>query len=177
MKSMLTEGEAVYQKEMRQIEYRGEMYTYEHHNIRDIDTGIEYTTNDIDFDNLERIYVQYRAKYGIPSPDEIRTVREKYGLSAAKMSQILGLGANQYRLYEEGTMPSEAIGKMLKSIMTPAVFLGYIENCKNELSEEEYSKLCKKIEKTIIEDIKKKPNLQWFHELISIGSTMRKVAM
>ena len=177
MKSMLTEGEAVLQKEMREIEYRGETYTYEHHNIRDLETGIEYTTNDLDFDNLERVYEQYRAKHDIPSPAELTALREKYGLSSAKMSQILGLGANQYRLYEDGEMPSEAIGKMLRTIQTPAVFMRYVEGCKREMTEQEYNKLCNKIEKTIINEIKRKPNFQWLHEFFSFGGMMNKVAM
>ncbi len=177
MKSMLTEGEAVYQKEMREIEYRGEMYTYEHHNVKDLETGIEYTTTEIDTGNLERIYEQYRAKHDIPSPAELTALRERYGLSAAKMSQILGLGANQYRLYEDGEMPSEAIGKMLRTIQTPAVFMRYVEGCKREMTEQEYNKLCSRIEKTIISEIKRKPNFQWLHEFFSFGGMMSKVAM
>lgn len=165
--SPLTGGEAVCQKEMRETEYRGEKFVYEHHNIRDLETDIEFTTNDMDFDNLERVYSQYRAKHGIPSPKELTETREFYGLSAAKMSEILGLGTNQYRLYEEGQMPSEAIGKMLRSIQTPAVFLGYVEGCKNQMPEEEYNKLCQKIQKHLIMDLKKSNSISWFRELFS----------
>ena len=149
------------------MEFRGETYTYEHINYRCDVTGMEFTTDDMDFDNLERVYVQYRAKHGIPSPAELKQLREQYGLSAAKMSEILGLGTNQYRRYEEGVMPSETIGKMLQSIRTPAVFLGYIENCKGQMSEVEYNKLCLKIQKTFIQEIKRKPDLTWFHEFFT----------
>ena len=175
--SPLTGGEAVYQKEMRETEYRGEKFVYEHHNIRDLETDIEFTTNDMDFDNLERVYVQYRAKHGIPSPKELTETRERYGLSAAKMSEILGLGTNQYRLYEEGQMPSEAIGKILKSIQEPAVFLGYIEGCKNQMSPEDYEKLCLKINKSFINEIKRRKNVSWFREFFSVGGFARKVAL
>ncbi|MBO5553071.1 MAG: hypothetical protein J5937_02590 [Paludibacteraceae bacterium] len=149
------------------MDFRGETYTYEHINYRCDETGLEFTTDEMDFENLERVYVQYRAKHDIPSPKELTETREFYGLSAAKMSEILGLGTNQYRLYEEGQMPSEAIGKMLRSIQTPAVFLGYVEGCKNQMSEEEYSKLCQKIQKHLILDLKKSNNISWFRELFS----------
>ncbi len=175
--SPLTGGEAVCQKEMRETEYRGEKFVYEHHNIRDLETDIEFTTNDMDFDNLERVYVQYRAKHGIPSPKELTETRERYGLSAAKMSEILGLGTNQYRLYEEGQMPSEAIGKILKSIQEPAVFLGYIEGCKNQMSPDDYEKLCLKINKSFINEIKRRKNVSWFREFFSVGGFARKVAL
>lgn len=165
--SPLTGGEAVYQKEMRETEYRGEKFVYEHHNIRDLETNLEFTNTEIDEGNVQRVYVQYRAKHGIPSPKELTETRKFYGLSAVKMSEILGLGTNQYRLYEEGQMPSEAIGKMLRSIQTPAVFLGYVEGCKNQMSEEEYSKVCQKIQKHLILDLKKSNNISWFRELFS----------
>jgi len=175
--SPLTGGEAVYQKEMRETEYRGEKFVYEHHNIRDLETNLEFTNTEIDEGNVQRVYSQYRAKHGIPSPKELTEIREMYGLSAAKMSEILGIGTNQYRLYEDGVMPSEAIGKMLKSIQEPAVFLGYIEGCKNQMSPEDYEKLCLKINKSFINKIKQRKNVSWFREFFSVGGFARKVAL
>ena len=175
--SPLTGGEAVYQKEMRETEFRGEKFVYEHHNIRDLETNLEFTNTEIDEGNIERVYAQYRAVHDIPSPEDLAAMREEYGLSAAKMSEILGLGANQYRLYEEGQMPSETIGKMLRSIQTPAVFLSYVEGCKNQMSEEEYTKLCRKIQKTFIKEIKSRSDLSWFREFLSFNGFTRKVAL
>ena len=70
------------------------------------------------------------------------------------MSEILGLGANQYRLYENGEIPSEAIGKTLKSIMSPMVFSTYVHNAENQFSAQEFAKICDKLEQAIkrIED-------------------------
>ena len=174
--SPLTGGEAVYQKEMRETEYRGEKFVYEHHNIRDLETNFEFTNTEIDEGNVQRVYSQYRAKHNIPSPKELTEIREMYGLSAAKMSEILGIGTNQYRLYEDGVMPSEAIGKMLRSIQTPAVFLGYVEGCKNQMPEAEYNKLCQKIQKHLIQDLKKSNSISWFRELFS-PRVLGKVAL
>jgi transcriptional regulator with XRE-family HTH domain len=93
--------------------------------------------------------------------------RERYGLSAIKMAQVLGLGVNQYAKYEQGEMPSESIGKMLRSIQTPAVFMGYIDSAKNQFSEAEYKKICAKVQKSFIKIIKSKPDLSWFWEFFS----------
>ena len=176
IKSPLTGGDAFYQKEMRETEYRGEKFVYEHHNIRDLETNFEFTNTEIDEGNVQRVYSQYRAKHNIPSPRELTEIREMYGLSAAKMSEILGIGTNQYRLYEDGVMPSEAIGKMLRSIQTPAVFLGYVEGCKNQMPEAEYNKLCQKIQKHLIQDLKKSNSISWFRELFS-PRVLGKVAL
>lgn len=176
MKSMLTGGEASLIREKDSLEYRGETFEYIHESILDHETQIRYTTTELDGENMERIYVQYRAKHNIPSPKELTEIREMYGLSAAKMSEILGIGTNQYRLYEDGVMPSEAIGKMLRSIQTPAVFLGYVEGCKNQMSEEDYNKLCQKIQKHLIQDLKKSNSISWFRELFS-PRVLGKVAL
>lgn len=176
MKSMLTGGEASLIREKDSLEYRGETFEYIHESILDHETQIRYTTTELDGENMERIYVQYRAKHNIPSPKELTAIREMYGLSAAKMSEILGIGTNQYRLYEDGVMPSEAIGKMLRSIQTPAVFLGYVEGCKNQMPEEEYNKLCQKIQKHLIQDLKKSNSISWFRELFS-PRVLGKVAL
>ena len=175
--SPFTGGKVVLHKEQDELTYRSEQFVYTSYEYECVDTHQRFTDAELDWKNLEQIYSQYRERHGIPSPAEIRALREHYGLSASKMSEILGLGANQYRLYEDGEMPSEAIGKMLRSVQTPAVFLGYVQNCKNEFSEQDYAKLCRKIEKTIIGDIKSKPNLQWFFDLFSFGGGAGKVAL
>lgn len=175
--SPLSHGQAHLQVVDETFMYRGEMYAYQHHNYTDAETGIAFTTDAMDFDNLEQVYCQYRAKHGIPSPKELQSTRERYGLSATKMSEVLGLGINQYRKYEDGEMPSEAIGKMLRSIETPSVFLDYVEGAKNQFSEVEYAKLCAKVQKSLLNFIKSKPDLSWFKALFSPRGMMGRVAL
>ena len=175
--SPLSYGKAVLQKEMCDIEYRGEHFKYLHINYRCDETGLEFTTDDMDFDNLERLDVQYRERHNIPSPAELTAMRERYGLSAIKMAQVLGLGVNQYAKYEQGEMPSESIGKMLRSIQTPAVFMGYLEDAKNQFSEEEYKKICAKVQKSFLKLIKSKPDLSWFWELLTPPRVLGRVAL
>jgi len=174
--SPFSEGKAVLHEEMREMDLRGEHFQYLHRNYRCEDTGMEFTTDDMDFDNLEQIYVQYRERHNIPSPTELSEMRERYGLSAIKMSQILGLGVNQYAKYEQGELPSESIGKMLRSIQTPVVFMGYLENARNQFSEEEYKKICAKVQKSFLKLIKSKSDLSWFWELFSPRTIIGHVA-
>ena len=67
-------------------------------------------------EDMEQVYRQYRERHGIPSPEDIKAIRLKYRVSAAKMSRILGLGANQYRLYEAGEMPSLSNARLITLI-------------------------------------------------------------
>lgn len=177
IESPISGGVAELQEQERSMVYRGENYTYVHRNYVDKELGIEFTTNEMDFENLEQIYVQYREKYNIPSPEEIKHMRERYGLSALKMSEVLGIGVNQYRRYEEGVMPTEAIGKMLRSVETPSVFLEYLRDSKRKFPEAEYEKICAKVQRSFLCYIKSKPDLSWFWELITPGAFLGKTAV
>ncbi len=137
----------VYEK--RTWNFRGEQYEYEHIAWLCEDSGEQFTDDESDTAGFVQVTNQYRAKYGIPYTDEIIAVRQRYGISAAKMSLILGVGINQYRLYEQGEVPSVSNGRMIRSIMNPKVMLEMVESSKNELSVSEYEKIISKVQ-TII---------------------------
>lgn len=151
MTSPFTGGEVRYMQEAATLRYRKEYYSYIAHYYVCVDTGERFTTTELDSLNLNQVYHQYRVKYGIPFPDEIAAIRKTCGLSAAKMSEILGLGANQYRLYESGEMPSETIGKLLKSILNPIVFRAFVQNASLQFSAAEYRKILEKTDNAVRE--------------------------
>ena len=72
---------------------------------------------------MNQVYNQYRDKFNIPFPDEINNIRSKYGLSASKMSEILGFGVNSYRQYEAGEIPSVANAKLIQMVDDPQNFM------------------------------------------------------
>jgi len=144
MTSPFTGGVATLLSEPSTLVFRKETFHYVHQFYECQDSHEHFTTSELDEANLAQVYNQYRAKYGIPSPEEIKHIRQHYGLSATKMSEILGFGENQYRLYENGEMPSEANGKVLMSIMNPEIFRVFVENARGQFSEADYGKLLAK---------------------------------
>ena len=144
MKSPFSGGNAVLRCEPSTLTFRKEAFCYIHQFYECEDTHERFSTTELDEANIAQVYNQYRAKYGIPFPEEIKRIRQHYGLSATKMSAILGFGENQYRLYENGDMPSEANGKVLMSIMNPDFFLAFVHNSREQFSEEEFAKLMEK---------------------------------
>ena len=130
-------------------EFRGEKYDFTYIAYRDDESGEEFTTTESDTIWYNHVTNQYREKHGIPYQDEIIALRERYGVSAAKMALILGFGTNQYRLYEEGEVPSESNGKMIRSAMNPKVLLDLVRSSKNQLTEKEYAKITAKVEEVI----------------------------
>lgn len=145
MKSPFTGGEVKLQKEIRTLNYRKEEFEVQYHFYLCVDTGEQFTDEELDTVNTNQIYNQYRLKYGIPFPDEIKEIREQYGLSASKMSEVLGFGANVYRNYEAGEVPSMSNGKFLQQIKNPEVFKNVLETSK-QFTKEETEKIKRKID-------------------------------
>lgn len=145
MKSPFTGGATKFEKEPRVLEFRKDSFEVLFHYYVCVDTREQFTTTDIDTLNLNQVHNKYREKYGIPFTDEIKNIREKYGLSAAKMSEVLGLGANIYRNYEAEEMPSVATGRLIRLAQDPEEFAKLLEMSKNSLEQHEYDRVKKEI--------------------------------
>jgi putative zinc finger/helix-turn-helix YgiT family protein len=129
MKSPITGKEMTLTKEKRSLELRKDAFDVIFHYFKCEESGENYTTTELDELNIDQVYNQYRAKYNIPFPDEITRIREKYGLSASKMSVILGFGANSYRQYESGEMPSISNARLIQMVDDPKKFIDMVELC------------------------------------------------
>lgn len=145
MNSPFTGGHATLVEEKATTTYRGEEFDYTRRYYRCDDTGIAFTDDETDAWGLEQIYSQYREKYGIPAPEEIKAIREQYGLSATTMSKILGIGDNQYGLYENGEMPTKNIGRMIATIKDKNIFSMYVDMAKNQFTEKENNRIREKV--------------------------------
>jgi putative zinc finger/helix-turn-helix YgiT family protein len=129
MKSPITGKEMRLTKEKRSMEFRKESLEIVFHYFQCADSREQFTTTDLDEINTNQVYNQYRDKLNIPFPDEITRIREQYGLSAARMSEILGFGVNSYRQYEAGEMPSAANAKLIQMAADPKKFIDMVELC------------------------------------------------
>lgn len=116
------------------------------------DTGEQFTTKEQDSLWVNELYGQWRVRHGVPFPDEIKSIRLKYGLNYSQISKIMGFGINQWKQYEDGLMPSESNGKMIKSIGSKNTMLILLDSSKGEFSESEYEKLQQQI-KCVEEDV------------------------
>jgi putative zinc finger/helix-turn-helix YgiT family protein len=129
MKSPITGNEMLLTKERRLMNFRKETFEIVFHFYKCEESGEQFTTTKLDNVNINQIYNQYRDKFNIPFPDEITRIRDKYDVSAAKMSEILGFGVNSYRQYESGEMPSVANAKLIQMVDDPKIFMEMVDLC------------------------------------------------
>ncbi len=153
MKSPITGKEMKLTKERRSMDFRKETFEIVFHYYKCVDSGEQFTTTVLDEVNMNKVYNQYRDKFNIPFPDEIIRIKEKYGLSAAKMSEILGFGVNSYRQYEAGEMPSLANAKLIQMLDDPKKFIDMVELC-STLDEKAKTKFIQKAQ--LLADEKKR---------------------
>ncbi|WP_417428647.1 type II toxin-antitoxin system antitoxin SocA domain-containing protein [Halpernia sp.] len=146
MKSPITNKEMKLITEKRSFKFRKIDFEVDFQTFICEDSQEKFTSKELDEVNFAQIYNQYREKFHIPFTEEIITLRKKYGLSAKKMSELLGFGENQYSLYENGEIPSVSNGTTIKMVNQTSVFHQLLIEKKEIFSEKEYKKLIKKTE-------------------------------
>jgi putative zinc finger/helix-turn-helix YgiT family protein len=145
------DGMASLQKEKRELTYRKDQFTIVAHFYKCEKCGEEFTTTETDTISLVQAHNQYRQRYNIPFPEEIAAIRDKYELSAAKMSEVLGLGANGYSNYEKGEMPVPALAKLIATAAKPEVFMGFLMDARPHFSDNTFEKAKEKVEFLIVQ--------------------------
>ena len=138
-------------KENRLMEFRKEKFKVIFHFYLCEDTNEQFTDILLDELNVNQLYNQYRDRYNIPFQDEIISIRKKYNLSSAKMSQILGFGTNGYRLYETGEIPSLSNSKLIQMANDPNDFIKLLNMC-DKVEPEEKSKIIDAIKQLIYKE-------------------------
>jgi putative zinc finger/helix-turn-helix YgiT family protein len=143
MKSPITGKEMTLRTESREFIFRRERYDIMYQYYKCEESGEKFEDLNLTNINLTQIHNKYREAHNLPFVHEIKEIRQKYGLSAAKMSEILGFGVNTYRNYEDGEVPSDANGRLILMSSNPTEFRQLI--VLSSLSETEKERILKKV--------------------------------
>jgi uncharacterized phage-associated protein len=127
MKSPITGNPMELLREKKVLEFRKESFEIIYHYYRCKDTGEEFEDEHMGDLNLDQVYNAYRVRHNLPFTEEIKNIRSQYDLPATAMSEILGFGVNQYRLYETEDMPSETNARLIQMAANPDEFLRLVE--------------------------------------------------
>lgn len=161
MQSPFTGKEMILKRERRLIPFRKEEFEVVFQYYLCEKTKEQFTTTELDEVNINQAYNQYRVKYSIPFPDEIKSIREKYAVSAKRMAEILGFGVNSYRQYESGEVPSTSNARLIQTVEDPTDFKRMVTLC-NSLEEGQKEKISSHVNGVIKEE-KETRFSRWLH--------------
>lgn len=103
--------------------------------------GMKIFDEERDSRNLEKAYSHYREKHKLLPPDEIRKIRERYGLSQRALSRLLGWGEITIHRYENGAIQDKGHDNLLHLIENPQNMQKIFEANRNKLPSYTASKL------------------------------------
>jgi hypothetical protein len=150
MKSPFTGKEMNIRKEWRIMNFRKDEFSILFHAYQCDETGEQFEDDEFAQLNYNQLVNQYREKYSIPFPQQIIDIREKYEISASRMSEILGFGTNGYRQYENGEVPSQSNARLIQLADDPHEFSILVNLC-NSLEPKVKDKILHKIQMVLDE--------------------------
>lgn len=147
--SPVTGGRMELCKEAAEVTFRGEVIVYERSFYHCVDSGLEFADEELENADMKLIYDTYRRNHLIPLAEELTEMRERYGIPASAMSLILGLGENQYGLYEDGIVPSVSVGRLLALAINPENMKQMLVASANIFTEKQFKKYYDSIESSL----------------------------
>ncbi len=82
--------------------------------------GAEIGDSRIEGPNIDAAYDVYRKRHGIVSPNYLKSLRKRYGLSTREFSLFLGFGEQTEHRYETGSIPDNSQNTIIKLASTGA---------------------------------------------------------
>lgn len=132
--------------------------------------GDHYFYDATDEENkFQTAYSEYRKRKGLLQPEEIRQIRDQYGLSQRNFARLLGWGEITIHRYESGAIQDEVHNDVLSMIRSFEDFSKYFHTKKHLLDTD----LAKKVEEKINE-IEKERTHRTFDMLIKFFDAEKK---
>src|SRR5215213_7309705 len=97
-------GEAVLVNEPREVTIGNRSVVIEDRFYRCSECGETFYTGDMADETLRRASATVRSEDGLLMPDEIREIRQRYGLSQADLERLIGAGPKTVVRWERGTI-------------------------------------------------------------------------
>lgn len=109
--------------------------------------GEELFNEELDSATLINAYNEYRRRHKLLLPEEIRRIREQYGLSQRSFAKLLNWGDKTIRRYENGAVQDRAHNSLLLFLREPENMCTYLTENEVALDEKQISRLLETVEK------------------------------
>lgn len=111
-----------------------------------VDCGEEFFCEELDNKTLLMAYNEYRRKHKLLFSEEIKNIREQYGLSQRAFAKLLNWGDKTICRYENGSIQDKAHNSLLLFLRNPANMKTYLMENEVLLDEKQKNKLLKVVE-------------------------------
>lgn len=125
----------------------GEDITVEAQVLVCAECGEELFCEELDSATLVNAYNEYRRKHKLLLPDEIKKIREQYGLSQRSFAKLLNWGDKTICRYENGSVQDKAHNSLLLFLRDPENMRTYLTENETALDERQKAKLLDTVEK------------------------------
>lgn len=122
--------------EERTVVVKGEKYSVSVSLWRCLECHVEFEDREHPIDELDLAYREYRAKYKMLQPEQVKALREDLGLTQAELSKMLGWSPATISRYESGGLQEKSHDNVLQALQEPINFLGLLERRGELLSAE-----------------------------------------
>lgn len=109
--------------------------------------GEEFYSEELDNATLVRTYNEYRRRHKLLLPEEIKRIREQYGLSQRSFAKLLNWGDKTICRYENGSIQDKAHNSLLLFLKEPENMRTYLTENEIALNEKQKDKLLVFVEK------------------------------
>ena len=109
--------------------------------------GEELFNEELDSATLINAYNEYRRRHKLLLPEEIRKIREQYGLSQRSFAKLLNWGDKTIRRYENGAIQDRAHNSLLLFLREPENMRTYLTENEVALDEKQVVKLLDTVDK------------------------------
>lgn len=109
--------------------------------------GEEFFCQELDNATLVNAYNEYRRKHKLLLPEEIKKIREQYGLSQRSFAKLLNWGDKTIRRYENGSVQDKAHNSLILFLRKPENMRTYLTENEVMLDERQKNKLLETVDK------------------------------
>lgn len=114
--------------------------------------GEELFDEELEEENIKKVYDIYREKHGILSSEEIKSIREGYGLSQRAFAKLIGIGEASIARYETGALPEKSLSNMIMLLKDPKNMKKLLEKNEDVLNHREKIRLLLKLEEIKVDE-------------------------
>ena len=111
------------------------------------DCGEEFFCEELDNATLVNAYNKYRRNHKLLFPEDIKKIREQYGLSQRSFAKLLNWGDKTIYRYENGSLQDKAHNSLLLFLRDPENMKIYLMENEITLDERQKARLLKTVEK------------------------------